>query len=1021
MTTSTESTDATLQQFFTAIGKTGKVIIRLLLPKDLDPHTAYDLGEKLKQDNFNLLGYKKDGKSFKSIQQGILDLSNLSYQALKHDGSPRGRRVINGIAELQNLNNRGFGIYFLANVGTGFNSADMTEGLCLFHESDKASIEEQQLEIDRITKEFGKPTAVIETGKSLHAYYRLTETLDRDLWPNYQRRWLQFSNCDDASLSNINRLMRVTGFNHVRWDKEHRRFVFKLCQTRQINPGVSYGSEQFDRVLPELDLNHWAVSVEQSNGDGFDMRSMVEYLEGYDPIGRRGWLTAKCPVHGGESMDSLHINQETGAFISHCGCESKDVFRETKILARAAGYTAEVSAKQQVVEEDQPDIINLSAIVSEDIRKIVESSTGSELSTKLMLYATENKFQQGVVVKLAEQIQEEIDQAEDDPTELKTSVDKKLEAISKDFPLSKLFPANIAEPLAEYCQGTAAPQGLMAMALITCLASLQHPKTNLICFGNTDRRAKPIFWLGVYGISGNGKTHSYAPPLKAVKNLGEEHNLSHNEKVNEWEAVQRKVKNKKPADIDPALLEQSEEPKPDRERYWVGDVTIEALLTRCAKQQDRGLLLYSPELLGWCLRMDPAKGEVEYWLSLWDGDSVEGDRIGREFPPLTNPSISVMGGVQPDVMSKLIAKGEDIQNGFMPRLALVRFEEVPKPPLSESKPPDYLELKKLFKAVADTKEPIEIKLDASCFSASDQWDREMDDRRLAESRKSIKPLFPKFNGYSYRIALMLHIINRAIDPSQTDNVPLSTFEAAIEFTRWLLGQSISVYEELLGDAKEDSIAKFLNSAKYAGWMTVRQFHKPNWRKFKTALDARKAIEEMINLGYIETNGEKITSKKFKFKSVDARKRGQVDRTPEMLASRRLESSTTNVDTVDSKSRSDHGSTVSDDIKSVDKFERNEDLNNVHTQEESTPEKMSTDLSTHLAAASNQGTERITADGNEGLSTVSTSHVDGLNAFTEIDTAFLSTCPRISDVHNYKTSTEKEQLNYIPMGEDEDDC
>lgn len=447
------------------------------------------------------------------------------------------------------------------------------------------------------------------------------------------------------------------------------------------------------------------------------------------------------------------------------------------------------------------------------ITAAVNNLSGAGLTAELAAISKGYDRPIGSIEKMAAQIQEEIDQAEDDPTELKTSVDKKLEAISKDFPLSKLFPANIAEPLAEYCQGTAAPQGLMAMALITCLASLQHPKTNLICFGNTDRRAKPIFWLGVYGISGNGKTHSYAPLLKAVKNLGEEHNLSHNEKVNEWEAVQRKVKNKKPADIDPALLEQSEEPKPDRERYWVGDVTIEALLTRCAKQQDRGLLLYSPELLGWCLRMDPAKGEVEYWLSLWDGDSVEGDRIGREFPPLTNPSISVMGGVQPDVMSKLIAKGEDIQNGFMPRLALVRFEEVPKPPLSESKPPDYLELKKLFKAVADTKEPIEIKLDASCFSASDQWDREMDDRRLAESRKSIKPLFPKFNGYSYRIALMLHIINRAIDPSQTDNVPLSTFEAAIEFTRWLLGQSISVYEELLGDAKEDSIAKFLNSAK----------------------------------------------------------------------------------------------------------------------------------------------------------------------------------------------------------------
>jgi hypothetical protein len=184
------TTSTTIQQFFQSIGKTTKVGIRLLLPKDLDAQTAYELGEKSKQGDFNQLGYKKkDGKLFKSIQQGILDLSDLSYQSLKHDGSPRGRKVVNGIAELKNLNNLGFGIYFLANAGTGFNSADMTEGLCLFHESDKASIEEQQLEIDRITQKFGKPTAVVETGKSLHTYYRLTEPLDRDSWPNYQRRW----------------------------------------------------------------------------------------------------------------------------------------------------------------------------------------------------------------------------------------------------------------------------------------------------------------------------------------------------------------------------------------------------------------------------------------------------------------------------------------------------------------------------------------------------------------------------------------------------------------------------------------------------------------------------------------------------------------------------------------------------------------------------------------------------------------------------------------------------------------
>ncbi len=263
--------------------------------------------------------------------------------------------------------------------------------------------------------------------------------------------------------------------------------------------------------------------------------------------------------------------------------------------------------------------------LNDDIYAAIANLSGSALTIKRAAIAKKHGIQISVVKDIARQIQEEIDAGDTDIEELKACVDKKLAAIGNDFHLLKLFPSSIAAPLVEYCQGTATPQGLMAMALITCLASLLHPKTNLICLGNTDRRAKPIFWCAIYGPSGTGKSHSYGPIIRATKNLGNSHDLIYEQKLEEWETIQRKVKNKKPSEIDSALLEQSEEPRPVRERYWVSDVTIEALISRCSKQPDRGLLLYSPELLAWCLRMDPAKGEVEYWLCLWDGESVKGD------------------------------------------------------------------------------------------------------------------------------------------------------------------------------------------------------------------------------------------------------------------------------------------------------------------------------------------------------------------------------------------------------------
>jgi Protein of unknown function (DUF3987) len=902
-----------------AIGHTDRVYVRCISPKNT-PLPELEARGMTYQD--------KSGQTKKSTIDGYINLQTGKFnRRYGTDYKP----VADGWGHLLELNQQGYGVYFVVGHG-GEKNANITHGTTLFHESDRATLEQQQLEVDLISSDFGKPTAVVQTKKSLHAYWASSETIPIDNLATYQRRWVQYSNCDDSSLADPAQLMRLPSFDHLAWNGTD--FDRVKCELLHLNE-VSYSLEQFDRILPALDIDRWCkrsiLELTESDADDRDIRTLAQYLPGFDSSAK--WLKAKCPAHGGESSDSLHIDSETGGFICHAGCSTSAIYQAAKTVAVANGHRFEV--------------------VSDD----------------------------------------DLDRA---------VVDKKLHVIDTDFPLSRLFPSAIATPLAEYCQGTAVPQGLMSMALITCLATLVHPKTHLRCFGNTLRIAKPIFWLCIYGVSGNGKTHSYAPVLNALKKLGEEHNLSHELALEDWNEIQRQAKRGKGKDVDPQILEQADQPPPDRQRYWVGDVTIEALLSRCSKQKDRGLLLYSPELLGWCLRMNPEKGELEYHLSLWDGDSVEGERIGREFTPVANPSVSVMGGVQPDVMARLVAKGEEIQNGFMPRMALVRFEEVPKPPLSKGSPINFSVMNTLFKAVADTGEPMEVSLHPDCFDTSDGWDREMDNLRLAETRKSIKPLYPKFNGYSYRIALMLHIINRALDPTQPEEVPLSTFTAAIEFTLWLVSQSISIYEELLGDEKEDTIAKFLNSNRYTGWLSVRQFHKPNWRKFKTADDARKAIEKMIELGYVEGNGEKLTHKKFKFRSVDTKKRGQVDKQPETISNKGFKPYTANVDAVDSKSANYDTVAVLADKESVDKLGDVFYSESVHGSDLVLSELVDTSLSTDDRELPINDIAIVSGDKNHNCPQPYTSDVDESKPFPESDLAALSTCPQDLNVHKYKS-------------------
>lgn len=70
----------------------------------------------------------------------------------------------------------------------------------------------------------------------------------------------------------------------------------------------------------------------------WDIRNFACYLDGYRPDGRRGWDTCKCPAHNGESDNSLHIEQTTGAFKCHAGCDSKEVYHAALELAKSRGY-----------------------------------------------------------------------------------------------------------------------------------------------------------------------------------------------------------------------------------------------------------------------------------------------------------------------------------------------------------------------------------------------------------------------------------------------------------------------------------------------------------------------------------------------------------------------------------------------------------------------------------------------------------------------------------------------------------
>ena len=300
--------------FLKAIGHTDRVYVRCLPPKNTPLPKLEARGMAYKDKN--------SGKVKKSPVNGYIDLQTCKFY--RRYGT-KNKPVTDGWGHLQELNQQGYGVYFVVGHG-GERNNDITHGSTLFHESDRASFDEQQQTIDRITNEFGKPTAVVKTRKSFHAYWLSSEIIPIDSLPSYQRRWVQYSNCDDPSLSDPAQLMRLPGFDHLAWNSETNDFDRVQCELLQLNE-VSYSLADFERILPALDVDLWcqkSLEIVEREADDRDMRTLAQYLPGFDSSGK--WIKAKCPAHDGESSNSLHIDSLTGGFICHGGCSGSAVY-----------------------------------------------------------------------------------------------------------------------------------------------------------------------------------------------------------------------------------------------------------------------------------------------------------------------------------------------------------------------------------------------------------------------------------------------------------------------------------------------------------------------------------------------------------------------------------------------------------------------------------------------------------------------------------------------------------------------
>jgi hypothetical protein len=226
------------------------------------------------------------------------------------------------------------GLYFVVNAG-GDGDADIKRFNAWFVESDDLSIEEQH---KLLTQSPMPPSIIVQTRKSLHAYWPLAGDCDNQTWSEIQRRLINYFHGDKAN-KNPSRLMRLPYFDHLFFNEETGRIERKRVELVWFDAAHRYTAEEMRATFPivvEPQAVKYAAAQPADAGKalmfttGEELNAELKRRVMRHPTARMngdGWFHCQGVCHDGNGDTAVMFNPATGAVKCMAGCSYKDLLR----------------------------------------------------------------------------------------------------------------------------------------------------------------------------------------------------------------------------------------------------------------------------------------------------------------------------------------------------------------------------------------------------------------------------------------------------------------------------------------------------------------------------------------------------------------------------------------------------------------------------------------------------------------------------------------------------------------------
>jgi putative DNA primase/helicase len=247
-----------------------------------------------------------------------------------------------------------------------------------------------------------------------------------------------------------------------------------------------------------------------------------------------------------------------------------------------------------------------------------------------------------------------------------------------------LLPASLRAFAVDIAERMQVPLDFPAVAIMLCLAGAVNRRATIQPKAqDTSWVAVPNLWGGIVAAPGFMKSpllSAVKVPLARIEDEWQKANQcdyrQYLAELEEWEAEEKRHKRNQNGNPLDGLPQRPDKPTP--KRLIINDSTFEKL-HEILRDNPAGLFVVRDELTGWLAELDRAgrEGERAFYLTAWNGDTSHTiDRIGRGSIYVPACCLSMLGGIQPELLRSYLANKNLGDDGLIQRFQLLVWPDL---------------------------------------------------------------------------------------------------------------------------------------------------------------------------------------------------------------------------------------------------------------------------------------------------------------------------------------------------------